>query len=99
MSFGKREREARGWREPSTSNADIAAVINREPRTGRDLNGKSGGGLGAILVAAVLVAGLVGMVYGGRQLVFDGFFNGLTPKPKVAAPPAPRQGRRHLHHR
>lgn len=86
MSFGRREREVRDWKEPSTTNADIAAVINREPRTGANLNGNSGGGLTAILISAVLVAGLVGMVYGGRHVISEALFGGLTPKPKMATP-------------
>lgn len=86
MSFGRREREVRGWNEPSTSNADIAAVINCEPRNGNNNNGNSGGGSAVALVALVVVAGLAGMAYGGGSLSFDGFFGGPAPKQTAKAP-------------
>lgn len=72
MSFGKRTHERTGWSEPTTTNRDIAAVINREPRTGKDLGGNGGAGsVVTIAVAAVLVGAAV---FGA--LLFTGTING-----------------------
>lgn len=72
MSFGKRTHERSGWSEPTTTNRDIAAVINREPRTGKDLGG--GGGASTVLTIAV-AAVLVGAAVFGA-LLFTGTIGG-----------------------
>lgn len=81
MSFGKRTREPSGYHEPMTSNPDIAAVINREPRKGHGNFGKAAGPIAMLAGGVVLV---VAAMYALNTIVMNMLFGGaLNPPPKI----------------